>query len=86
MMDFHKAKPGEADAESIGQVLLQRRGLLVMRGSAYKDLLHGIPSQGCDLVSDSCCNLHLTSGVSKGQRLPRAPVRKSMVFVHKMQH
>ena len=50
---------------SVAQVLLQPRGLLLMRGDAYNRLLHSIPSQAADSVSSLCANTHLAKEVTE---------------------
>eukprot|EP00873_Tetraselmis_striata_P037064 jgi/Tetstr1/457328/TSEL_043932.t1 len=90
LMDFHQVSGeqeiGEPSAvgSAAAQVLLQPRGLLLMRGEAYTRLLHSIPSQRQDNITDLCSNLHHATGVSEGDTVLRAPKRKSLVFVHKL--
>uniref|UniRef100_A0A7S1SXU3 Fe2OG dioxygenase domain-containing protein n=1 Tax=Tetraselmis chuii TaxID=63592 RepID=A0A7S1SXU3_9CHLO len=91
LMDFHPVPDNAPTSQHAGgvdhpvaQVELQPRGLLLMRGDAYNTLLHSIPSQSEDHITELCSNRYSISGVSKGSKLQRSPKRKSLVFVHKI--
>jgi len=84
LMDFHRVGSG-IHAGPAAQVLLKPRALLLMRGEAYASLLHSIPSHDSDTITYLCANQSATM-VKEGDIVQRAPKRKSLVFVHKLQH
>lgn len=66
----------------ISEVLLKPRGLLKAEGDAYSDYLHGIAQKDADVIGSLCCNC-AQANVSRGQVIPRAARRLSLVFVQK---
>uniref|UniRef100_A0A914UZJ6 Fe2OG dioxygenase domain-containing protein n=1 Tax=Plectus sambesii TaxID=2011161 RepID=A0A914UZJ6_9BILA len=74
LLDFYKTvdenHPATLESRYVGSMLLERRSLILIKDSAYKDMMHGIAERATDTITEHVFNLDKTKW-SIGDELTR---------------